>query len=149
MRDRRSREPGDQHRSGSALIGAKRPGRLERSGGVTDEEKDVARATLVRDHLANERTYLAWLRTTAGVIMLGLAIANFVESGSVRSLAAGSLLMAAGAVGAIYAALKYRTTAADINAGRAESVGRTAGPIAAGAVLIVVIMVALLLLLLV
>jgi Domain of unknown function (DUF202) len=47
---------------------------------VTDEEKDVARATLVRDHLANERTYLAWLRTTASVIVLGLAIAKFVES---------------------------------------------------------------------
>jgi len=30
-----------------------------------------------RDHLANERTFLAWLRTSAVAMALGLAIAHF------------------------------------------------------------------------
>ena len=29
-----------------------------------------------RDHLANERTYLAWLRTAVGAVGLGLAVAK-------------------------------------------------------------------------
>lgn len=33
-----------------------------------------------RDHLANERTYLAWLRTSANVMALGLAAAKFTNT---------------------------------------------------------------------
>lgn len=32
-----------------------------------------------RTHLANERTFLAWLRTGLGLIVLGLAAAQFIE----------------------------------------------------------------------
>jgi putative membrane protein len=33
-----------------------------------------------RTHLANERTFLAWLRTGLGLIVLGLAAAQFIEA---------------------------------------------------------------------
>jgi uncharacterized membrane protein YidH (DUF202 family) len=32
---------------------------------------------LARDHLANERTFLAWIRTSLAILTLGLAIAKF------------------------------------------------------------------------
>ena len=52
-------------------------------------ERRRRRPTRVRDHLANERTYLAWLRTAANVMVLGLAVARFVGDGSVGSYIAG------------------------------------------------------------
>ncbi len=39
----------------------------------------------VRDHLANERTFLAWLRTAMGIVVFGFAIARF--SLAIRQLA--------------------------------------------------------------
>ncbi|MER5916344.1 DUF202 domain-containing protein [Streptomyces sp. NPDC001982] len=99
-----------------------------------------------RDHLANERTYLAWLRTSANVMALGLAVAKFIEYGHTRSLAAGTLLMAVGAAGLAYAAVRYRNAAADIRQERLSIAGRTGGPLAAGVVLTVALATALLLL---
>ena len=49
----------------------------------------------VRDHLANERTQLAWLRTGANTMVVGLAVAKFGGKGAEvtgASLAAGILL---------------------------------------------------------
>lgn len=40
-------------------------------GGMNDEVDSSSRA---RDHMANERTHLAWLRTAANVMVVGLAI---------------------------------------------------------------------------
>ena len=37
---------------------------------------DGSSGNRARDHLANERTYLAWLRTAIGVLALGAAIAR-------------------------------------------------------------------------
>ncbi|MGW7007095.1 YidH family protein [Streptomyces sp. NPDC054933] len=99
-----------------------------------------------RDHLANERTYLAWLRTAANVMALGLAVAKFVGNGHARSLAAGALLMGAGAVGLVYSAVRYRRAAADIRQERLGAAGQTTGPLAAGVVLAVAFGAALLLL---
>ena len=78
--------------------------------------EDAARAqrrrelaqTRVRDHLANERTYLAWLRTSANVMILGLAVAKFVDNLSGASIAAGVILIAVGAVGTWYGTRRYR-----------------------------------------
>ena len=45
---------------------------------MTDTEKQQPGAqTYTSDHLANERTYLAWLRTGIGVIVFGFAIGRF------------------------------------------------------------------------
>ncbi len=53
---------------------------------TTTTERSVARSvkTLDRDsrartHLANERTFLAWLRTGLSLVALGLATAQFLE----------------------------------------------------------------------
>ena len=60
-----------------------------------------------RDHLANERTQLAWLRTSANVIVVGLAVARFADGGEVTaaSLVAGGVLILTGAVGVVNVAL--------------------------------------------
>ena len=36
-------------------------------------------SNLARDHLANERTFLAWIRTAAAIVVFGFAIGLFVE----------------------------------------------------------------------
>ncbi len=53
---------------------------------------DTERGSRARDHLTNERTYLAWLRTAATVMVLGLAVAKFVEEGNARTEVAGGIL---------------------------------------------------------
>ena len=56
-----------------------------------------------RDHLANERTYLAWLRTALAVVALGAVLAKLpgartssVTTAAVIALAFGSLALAYG-----------------------------------------------------
>ena len=68
--------------------------------------------TSTRDHLANERTFLAWLRTAANVMIVGLAIAKFGSGGDVTgaSLAAGGILVVLGGVGVIYGLYRYNVT---------------------------------------
>ena len=61
-----------------------------------------------RFSLANERTFLAWIRTGLGLIALGVGVATFVSTQMVRGL---SLLVAAGLVllgGLICAAAWFR-----------------------------------------
>ena len=75
------------------------------------------------DHLANERTYLAWVRTSVSVIGLGFVVARFAvwlrqlaehagDGGAVRhtglSLPIGVGMMAAGGLLAVVAAGRYR-----------------------------------------
>jgi putative membrane protein len=71
--------------------------------------------TRVRDHLANERTYLAWLRTAANVMVLGLAIAKLVDDLTAASIAAGSILVVVGAVGVWYGTRRYRQVMHEID----------------------------------
>lgn len=40
-------------------------------------DRDSGSGSEVRDHLANERTYLAWVRTGVAVIALGFVVAKF------------------------------------------------------------------------
>lgn len=108
---------------------------------------DDDRPALTRDHLANERTYLAWMRTAANVMVLGLAVAKFAPGGGVRPVAAGIVLVATGVAGMAYSAARYRSGASAIEDRRPPPAGRTAGPLAAGAVLIIAVGAALALLL--
>ncbi len=100
-----------------------------------------------RDHLANERTYLAWLRTSATVMVLGLAIARFVEEGNVRAVAAGVILVVVGAMGVFEGGWRYRRVSREIEQGRFRTVRGVHEPLIAGFVLTVAIAVALVLLL--
>ena len=103
----------------------------------------------VRDHLANERTQLAWLRTGANVMVVGLAVARFADQGSVTiaSLLAGGLLIGAGAIAVGYGTLRYRRLAQELRRGTAFSASSN-GPSIAAAVLVVAMVTATAILLL-
>jgi putative membrane protein len=89
-----------------------------------------------RDHLANERTFLAWVRTGAAIVVFGFAIGRFsiamrqltaLEGHPIRtaglsvwmgasSIIAGVLLVVAGLV-------RYRKTRTQLDAGTFEPAG--------------------------
>jgi putative membrane protein len=94
------------------------------------------KASRTRDHLANERTYLAWLRTAANVMVLGLAIARLIGHGGTRSLAAGVVLVTVGAAGLVYGAVRYRRVNVEIEQGTPVTRIGVGGPMIAAAVLI-------------
>jgi inner membrane protein YidH len=95
----------------------------------------------IRDQLANERTQLAWLRTGANVMVVGLAVARFAGEGSVTGagLVAGGLLILAGAAGVIYGTHRYRRVAHELRLGTAQSAASSTGPSFAAWVLLAVI----------
>ena len=65
-------------------------------------------STRARDHLANERTFLAWLRTAITVMAFGIAVASFANDVSGTSAAAGGILVATGAAGILLGTRRYR-----------------------------------------
>eukprot|EP01095_Lingulamoeba_sp_RSL-Kostka_P016477 TRINITY_DN807_c0_g1_i2.p1 TRINITY_DN807_c0_g1~~TRINITY_DN807_c0_g1_i2.p1 ORF type:complete len:202 (-),score=69.09 TRINITY_DN807_c0_g1_i2:182-787(-) len=62
--------------------------------------------SLARDHLALERTFLAWLRTSVAAVGLGLAIAKVGQDQS-HSKIAGLLFIVLGGIFLIYASFRY------------------------------------------
>jgi len=74
---------------------------------VEEAVRTVDADSRARTHLANERTFLAWLRTGLSLVALGIAVAHFLEPGGGRGLgfavvlgvvlvASGTLVTAAG-----------------------------------------------------
>lgn len=63
------------------------------------------KGSYARDHLANERTFLAWLRTAVSTIGLGVAIAKF-GSGE-KSKEAGLIFIFLGTVFLCYSTARY------------------------------------------
>ena len=89
-----------------------------------------------RDHLANERTFLAWVRTGAAIVVFGFAIGRFAIamqqlasfSGHPVQTAGVSVWMGAGSIGAgvllvVAGLLRYRKTRAQLDAGKFEPAG--------------------------
>ena len=89
-----------------------------------------------RDHLANERTFLAWVRTGAAIVVFGFAIGRFsiamrqlaAFSGHTVRTAGLSVWMGAasiiGGVGLVIAGLgRYRKTRIQLDAGTFEPAG--------------------------
>ena len=72
--------------------------------------------SIARDHLANERTFLAWLRTAVAAIGLGLAIAKF--SVGRRGLVGGLLFIAVGMILLIYSGSRYFSVERSLREGR-------------------------------
>lgn len=83
----------------------------------------------IRDHLANERTFLAWIRTSLGIMAFGFVVVKFalfikqlsfvLGNGIMRvphgySFIMGISLVAFGGVIAILAFLKYLVTGRQI-----------------------------------
>jgi putative membrane protein len=70
----------------------------------------------VRDHLANERTFLAWVRTSVTFIGLGFAVDRLLATdASGQLLGLGLMVVGGGLMGP--ALLSYRRTAHAISAG--------------------------------
>ena len=89
-----------------------------------------------RDHLANERTFLAWLRTGVAVVVFGFAIGRFAiaiqefmkveghpQSAAPMSVWFGLVAIVTGVV-LVFAGLKrYRRTRAQLEVGKFEPTG--------------------------
>lgn len=104
-----------------------------------------ASGSRARDHLANERTYLAWLRTSLAVVALGAVMARVAESTSLAVTAAACGTVAFGVVALAYGTARYYRVAADLEAGRFRPAGR--GPFVIAVILAVALAVAVPLLL--
>ncbi|MEQ8839798.1 MAG: DUF202 domain-containing protein [Miltoncostaeaceae bacterium] len=117
-----------------------------------DDEQVPAQPTdptsRVRDHLANERTFLAWLRTGATVMVLGLAVAQLLEPGDRSATVAGMLLVGAGAVAVVHGGLRFRRVHRGLESGRFAGPEAVRGPLVAAVLLMVAVGAALILLLL-
>lgn len=108
------------------------------------EEKPFAAnqsSNRARDHLANERTFLAWVRTGVAVVVFGFAIGRFAiairqlvqlqgnaSQGNVSRTAGlsvwiGTIAIFGGVVLTIAGLLRYRHTRAQLESGRFEPAG--------------------------
>jgi inner membrane protein YidH len=90
----------------------------------------------VSDHLANERTFLAWLRTGLAIVVFGFAIGRFAiavrqfmqwqgrtVAGGGFSVWFGTAAMVAGVVLTLAGLVRYRRTRAMIERGGFEPAG--------------------------
>jgi putative membrane protein len=91
---------------------------------------------LARDHLANERTFLAWVRTGVAIVVFGFAIGRFaialrqlgsmqgkqLESGGL-SVVFGTLAIVAGVALTIGGLIRYRRVRAQLDRGEFEAAG--------------------------
>jgi putative membrane protein len=91
---------------------------------------------LARDHLANERTFLAWVRTGAAIVVFGFAIGRFAIAmrqltameGHAVQTAAMSVWMGSGAIVAgvglvVVGLMRYRKTRVQLDSGTFEPAG--------------------------
>ncbi|MGB9338629.1 MAG: DUF202 domain-containing protein, partial [Polyangiales bacterium] len=66
------------------------------------------RDSTARDHLANERTFLAWIRTALGLVGLGVLLERLgAGNGQTIAMAAGVGFIAFGGLTLIYAVSRY------------------------------------------
>jgi putative membrane protein len=80
-----------------------------------------------RDHLANERTYLAWLRTALAIVALGAILAKITDNPSARVVAAAALTVTFGVVALGYGTARYYRVARDLEHDEFQPAGR--GPL--------------------
>ncbi|MCE3276378.1 MAG: putative rane protein [Propionibacteriaceae bacterium] len=109
-------------------------GRTDRGTAERDAEFDADQRadpdSRARTHLANERTFLAWLRTGLGLIVLGLAAAQFMEVD--RTLVSGiravsdfaAVLIVAGTLIALIGCVRYFRGRDQIEVTRFQPAGR-------------------------
>lgn len=119
----------------------------EHHRGVSAEPPKTGDPTLARDHLANERTYLAWLRTAAAVMALGLAVSGLAHRVSAWTAVAGVLLVVTGACGVVYGTARYRRVTRDLDNGIYVAGGHGPAALIASTVLVAAVIIALVLIL--
>lgn len=76
------------------------------------------RESAARDHLANERTFLAWVRTALGLVGLGVLIERLVADGGPVSVIAGVAFIVFGGLCLVYAVTRYLWVAKNLERGR-------------------------------
>ena len=89
-----------------------------------------------RDHLANERTFLAWIRTGVAIVVFGFAIGRFAiairQFTEMRGVASrglglsvwfGTIAIIGGVMLTIAGLLRYQKTRADLEVGKFEPAG--------------------------
>jgi putative membrane protein len=81
-------------------------------------------------------------------MIVGLAIAKFLQPGELRAVVGGLVLVATGAVGAAVGMVRYRRVNRELEAGRFVTGAGSATPLWAGGILLVVLLVTCLLVLL-
>lgn len=75
---------------------------------MTDRNRIENEGSTARDHLANERTFLAWVRTALGLMGLGVLFERLVvERPSLPSTVIALATVASGALMLVYAARRY------------------------------------------
>lgn len=70
-----------------------------------------------RDHLANERTFLAWIRTSLAIIGLGVLVGKLIETDGLTAEVIGIAMVGFGAAMLIYSISRYERTLALLNKG--------------------------------
>jgi putative membrane protein len=81
------------------------------------DRRDMPEAA-VRDHLANERTLLAWQRTALGVVAIGFLVDRFALEGGGTTVAGsilGITLIVLGAVVSVVGAYRFMRTEREID----------------------------------
>jgi putative membrane protein len=84
------------------------------------------------DHLANERTFLAWIRTSIGIMAFGFVVVKFslflkqislilgkgtVDQSKGYSSVAGIVLVIVGVIMLVFSYIKYKKTEEQLDAG--------------------------------
>jgi len=75
------------------------------------------RDSTARDHLANERTYLAWVRTALGLVGLGVLLERLEAGVDAMAVTAGVVLISFGGLSLIYAVTRYLWVAKNLERG--------------------------------
>ncbi len=75
------------------------------------------RGSAARDHLANERTFLAWVRTSLGLVGLGVLLERFGTGGEQFAVIAGLAFIVFGGLCLIYAGGRYVWVAGHLRRG--------------------------------
>lgn len=99
---------------------------------LKEKKKEEEDPHQVAAHLSNERTLLAWVRTSIGIMAFGFVVVRFSLFVKELNLAIGAqveghqngysgpigiIFVAAGAISLLFALLRYRRTKKEINSG--------------------------------
>ena len=96
----------------------------------------IENSNRARDHLANERTFLAWVRTSVAIVVFGFAIGRFavalrqlggfqghVPKTTGLSVWMGMVSILAGVVMVVAGLMRYRRTRTQLDEGKFEPAG--------------------------